>query len=66
VGTSRPRPEPEPEPPVGGKDRKKIRRREERSTDFFDPEDTDFAAVVAQLDEVTTGRPKRRSGRTVN
>jgi hypothetical protein len=62
-----PRTQPEPEPAVAGKNRKNMRRRGERATDFFDPEETDFAAVVAQLDEVTrNGRPRRRSGRTVN
>jgi hypothetical protein len=35
------------------KNRKKIRRRGKRATDFFDPQETDFAAVVAQLDEIT-------------
>ena len=50
-----------------GKNRKKGRRRGERTTDYFDPRDTGFAAVVAQLDEITRGaRPKRKSGRAVN
>ena len=58
---------PEPEPAVDAKKVKTMRRREEPDTDFFDPQDTGFATVVAQLDEITsTGRPKRRSGRTVN
>jgi hypothetical protein len=62
-----PRTLPESEPAVAMKNRKKIRRRGKRATDFFDPRETDFAAVVAQLDEITKTGPPRRSGRrTVN
>jgi hypothetical protein len=58
---------PESQPGVTGKHKKKVHRPLEETSEwnFFDPQEVGFAAVIAQLDEVTeSGGRRRKAQRT--